>query len=661
MVRQQEEPAPTAVQHQFPIETEPTECHTNHTDGNSQEQAINLTGAQDQGGKSILLDIVFHCVHKLVAPGGQTPTLHSQLEPGHKRPMGTEHGAGIPTGIRIKPGPKGSSPSTTAQPTGDRSHPGGSGETGPKRSHSTSGTISTPVFEPDFCGPKERRNLQANYKSESAEQIRKAPAFQDGRASAVQGSPAERGLDGNDRSQGCIPININCSRPLEPTEVQVAGSDIRLRCLPFGLSSAPRVFTKLLNPILALIRQRGFRIIVYLDDMMLMARSPQVLMSQLRALLQILQLLGFMINWKKSSLKPTQEIQFLGLEVNSVNMKLALPEGKVRALTKKMSSGTSASVNDSINSGSSPCTPALPQFAKTEERSLRPHPLVRDSGAPGRNSERRASVVVPTFSRMEREANSNARSSHDHQNRCISSGLGSVLCRYSDRRTLVGRGTQDAYQLPGATGRSICRNSVWENKPEHAYSSSNGQHNSHILYQQDGGRPFIHTSKVGLRPMAMVPEKRNYTVSGTYARNTECDSRHGIPHLPLVSRVAAVRGSFRGIMRQLGSVRWTLSHTTKPSTSPVHKLEAGSSRHGYGRIPSLLDGPNRLCLPTFRAGRQMPAESETGTEHFGPDRTSVALTGERGAVLVVYTFYILCHVYYTSALSILYSSSDVYF
>ena len=63
-----------------------------------------------------------------------------------------------------------------------------------------------------------------------------------------------------------------------------------------------REFTKVLKPILALTWQRGFRIIAYLDDMMLMAQSPQELKSQLWILLQILQLLGFRMNWKKSTL-----------------------------------------------------------------------------------------------------------------------------------------------------------------------------------------------------------------------------------------------------------------------------------------------------------------------------------------------------------------------
>ncbi|CAH2272506.1 Hypothetical predicted protein [Pelobates cultripes] len=47
----------------------------------------------------------------------------------------------------------------------------------------------------------------------------------------------------------------------------------RFRCLPFGLSSAPWCFTKLLKPVVALLRSRGIRMIIYLDDMLIMTQE----------------------------------------------------------------------------------------------------------------------------------------------------------------------------------------------------------------------------------------------------------------------------------------------------------------------------------------------------------------------------------------------------
>ena len=73
------------------------------------------------------------------------------------------------------------------------------------------------------------------------------------------------------------------------------------QCLPVGLSSAPPVFTKLLKPVMALLRQRGLRSQTII--MLLMAESRQDLKHQSKEVLALLGLLGFRINWGKSQLQ----------------------------------------------------------------------------------------------------------------------------------------------------------------------------------------------------------------------------------------------------------------------------------------------------------------------------------------------------------------------
>lgn len=47
----------------------------------------------------------------------------------------------------------------------------------------------------------------------------------------------------------------------------------QFKCLPFGLSSAPRTFTKLLKPVITFLRKEGIRLIVYLDDILIVGES----------------------------------------------------------------------------------------------------------------------------------------------------------------------------------------------------------------------------------------------------------------------------------------------------------------------------------------------------------------------------------------------------
>ena len=53
-------------------------------------------------------------------------------------------------------------------------------------------------------------------------------------------------------------------------------------CQPFGLASAPRVFTKILKPIVGLLKKQGVRLIIYLDDILLMAFTTETLTHHVR-------------------------------------------------------------------------------------------------------------------------------------------------------------------------------------------------------------------------------------------------------------------------------------------------------------------------------------------------------------------------------------------
>ena len=53
------------------------------------------------------------------------------------------------------------------------------------------------------------------------------------------------------------------------------GVDYCFRALPFGLSTAPRVFTRVTRAVLAFLRRKGILVFAYLDDWLLVAHSAQ--------------------------------------------------------------------------------------------------------------------------------------------------------------------------------------------------------------------------------------------------------------------------------------------------------------------------------------------------------------------------------------------------
>ena len=115
------------------------------------------------------------------------------------------------------------------------------------------------------------------------------------------------------------------------------GTLYEFQCLPFGLSSAPRVFTKLLKSVVALFRRQGIRCIIFLDDLLIMQHTQKPLRKTSQDVLTLLQVLGFWINWEKSALTPTQVIQYLGLQVDSTQMIVALPTDKLRGIIQSCS------------------------------------------------------------------------------------------------------------------------------------------------------------------------------------------------------------------------------------------------------------------------------------------------------------------------------------
>ena len=99
-------------------------------------------------------------------------------------------------------------------------------------------------------------------------------------------------------------------------------------CMPQGLASAPRIFTKLLKPALAHLRALGHTILCYIDDCILIAKDKEHLMDGVRSALQLFDSLGLTINLAKSVLLPTRSIEYLGVVINSVDMTVTLTPRK---------------------------------------------------------------------------------------------------------------------------------------------------------------------------------------------------------------------------------------------------------------------------------------------------------------------------------------------
>ena len=84
--------------------------------------------------------------------------------------------------------------------------------------------------------------------------------------------------------------------------------------LPFGLATAPQVFTMIVKEVKLMALSRGLRIHQYLDDWLIRSQSQEEAQVNTQAVVDLTQSLGWIINQEKSELKPTQVFSFVGYD-----------------------------------------------------------------------------------------------------------------------------------------------------------------------------------------------------------------------------------------------------------------------------------------------------------------------------------------------------------
>ena len=101
---------------------------------------------------------------------------------------------------------------------------------------------------------------------------------------------------------------------------------------PNGLSPRPRWFTKLLKLPLAERRKSKHDISAYIDDVYLQDDTKENYIKNIIDTVKLLRSLGFTVHAEKSQFLPTQDLDILGVTINSVNMTVSLKKEKKEQL-----------------------------------------------------------------------------------------------------------------------------------------------------------------------------------------------------------------------------------------------------------------------------------------------------------------------------------------
>lgn len=102
--------------------------------------------------------------------------------------------------------------------------------------------------------------------------------------------------------------------------------------MPMGLSTSPRLFTKLMKPVMAALRGEGVCATIYIDDMLITAETAEACAAATRRAADLLTSLGLQISLDKSSVEPATRVEYLGFVIDTSTMRVSLPEAKRAAL-----------------------------------------------------------------------------------------------------------------------------------------------------------------------------------------------------------------------------------------------------------------------------------------------------------------------------------------
>ena len=102
--------------------------------------------------------------------------------------------------------------------------------------------------------------------------------------------------------------------------------------LPMGLTSSPRIFTKLTTFLTKIFRRSGMVIVIYLDDILVLGDSREECQKNVDEIIATLEKLGFLINREKSVTDPSKIVLYLGLLWDLSSWKVRLSQRRVQSL-----------------------------------------------------------------------------------------------------------------------------------------------------------------------------------------------------------------------------------------------------------------------------------------------------------------------------------------
>ena len=310
--------------------------------------------------------------------------------------------------------------------------------------------------------------------------------------------------------------------------------------LPFGLSAAPRTFTKVLKPVLAALRAKGIRLVAYLDDLLIIGKDKECAEEAFQTTKSLLQALGFVVNLEKSQSQAAQEIEFLGFIINSREMTFRIPTARVKQIkndTKQILQKEQVTVRELAH--------IVGVLASTRLAVL-PAPLHYRAHQGQKNEglhHHLSYESMVTLSSQSREdlqwwinhlsRNNGKPIHHPPPNMVIESdasdtGWGACYEGLTTRGQWSREESRLHINCKELLAAFLAVQIFSKKQEKDAYQTSSRQYDSHVLYQQYGGFAFSKVDATNFSVLELEPGKGHPYISRALTGQAKPDRRSGI-------------------------------------------------------------------------------------------------------------------------------------
>ena len=394
--------------------------------------------------------------------------------------------------------------------------------------------------------------------------------------------------------------------------------------LPFGLATAPQVFTMIVKEVKLMALSRGLRIHQYLDDWLIRSQSQEESQRDTQAVVDLTQSLGWIINQEKSELKPTQVFSFVGYEyhLDSALVRptherwLKLQDLILRLKSKRVLTarclmsliGLLASTEKTVPEGRLHMKPShgrlhlsVSSQGALEISSVagQPPSLDRSHCSPPR-------LVAKPLKCDERRRPSSQGPQYPTLYRRLKRRLGRSLRSKFYKRAVVRAGKKATHKCPRIEGGLPIPSRLQGPVPESNSVSCDGQLNSGSLHQQARGNSLTRDVRSPVENHDLVPSLPYNIESQAHSRVSECDGRPPIHVQPsAVNRMVSAPSGLQANLPEVVHPSCRLIRHSPESQTPLicvsyprpKGLEHRCSEHK-------LEQPHGLRLPSYGSPSQ---------------------------------------------------------